>query len=302
MNFFPAGREKMRKFLLKVMFGIITILVLVVVVSLFLFRDHAGDMYKQALELRNDGKNEEAADMFGLVATLYPESKYADDAIFEEGFTYYVVKVPKTEGMEKGVLVRLAEDAFEQLIDKYPESQLIEKARMYLGEIYTAMGDDAKALKHYEAAEKIVTDPKKLQEIYHYLAGSYERLNLTDKAIEKLRKIIEIGIPGRFYEDAYLTLVRYYRVAAEVNDEKAGEYYKIVVDLIYNLLDSGNEISESTRNESLLALVHSLLELKRYDEAEVALDQLPKHPASSANRALIDDYRDRIKRHSMMGK
>lgn len=292
----------MRIFLLKVMFGMIAILVSVVMISLYLFRDRAGEMYQKALELRNDGKSEEAADMFDLVATLYPESGYADDAIFEEGFTYYVVKVPKTDGIERGVLVRLAEDAFEQLIEKYPDSQLIEKARMYLGEIYTVMGEDAKALKHYEAVEETVTDPKKLQEIYHYLAGNYERLNFTDKAIEKLRKIIEIGIPGRFYEDAYLTLVRYYRVAAEVNDEKAGEYYNIVVDLLYNLLNGGNEISTSTRNESLLALVHSLLELKRYDEAEVALDQLPEHPSSSANRALIEDYRDRIKRHKMMGK
>lgn len=292
----------MRRFILKVMLIMIAILVSVVLLLTYLFRDRAAEMYQEALELRNDGKSEEAADMFALVATLYPDCQYADDAKFEEGFTYYVIKVPKTEGIERGVMVRLAEGAFEKLIEKYPESPLVEKSRMYLGEIYTAMGEDAKALKHYEAVEKTVTDPKQLQEIYHYLASNYERLNFTDKAIDRLRRIIEIGIPGRFYEDAYLTLVRYYRVAAEVNDEMAGEYYKIVVDLLYKLLGSGNEISEPTRNESLLALVHSLLELKRFEEAEVALDQLPKQPASSANRALIDDYRDRLQRHKMMGK
>lgn len=292
----------MRRNMLKLAVGIIVILSIFVTVILIMIRDVPGEMMKEAISLRDSGSSEAAAEKFGEVALVYPDSKYADEALFEKGFTYYYFMFPKAEFDDQGEFIRVARDSFETIVKKYPKSEYVEKSRLYLAEIYSALGEDEKALRNYEAAAMVITDPVELQEIYHFMAQKYDRVGRHEDALDSLKKIIELNITGRYYENAFLSLARYYRVAATESEDKSNEYFQRVIDLLRGLISREAEISESTLQESLMIIAHSMLELKRFDECEATLDRLENLNVSQTNRALMADYRERLQRQRTMGK
>lgn len=69
----------------------------------------------------------------------YPDSQYADDALFEQGRAYVLLDNP-TE----------AAGAFETLLRKYPESNLVRKAGIQLGLIYFNNNQPDKAATAYK--------------------------------------------------------------------------------------------------------------------------------------------------------
>lgn len=292
----------MRKKMIKLAITIVVVLVTLAFIGSLLLRDRAGEMMKQAFSLRDADRNEEASDLFGQVSMMYPDSAYGDDALFELGFTYYVIRFPKAPEQDKGIYLRLALNAFEKIIRQYPSSPFLEKSRVYLAEIYTTMGNVPKALENYEAASRLVRDPAQLQEIHFHMSRAYDLLERPEKAIEELRKVIESGIGGRYYESAFIALARYYRYAAAESDSSSTQYYEAVVKLMEDLLNGENEVTQTTRQEALLIKAHGQLELKQFDAAKGTLEELDKLPISPSNRALIVDYRDRLDRQSQMGR
>lgn len=292
----------MRKKMLKLAITIVVILAALAFIGSLLLRDRAGEMMKQAYSLRDAERYDEAADIFGQVSMMYPDSTYGDRALFELGFTYYVIRFPKAPNQDKGVFLRLALNAFEKIVRQHPGSELTQDTRVYLAEIYKTMDNVPKALENYEAASLLVRDKGKLQEIYFNIAQAYELLERPEKAIEELRKVIETGIAGRYYENAFLMLARYYRYAAAESENDSSQYYVAVVKLMDDLLGGENEVTATTRQEALLIKTHGQLELKQFTAARGTLAELEKMSISPSNRALIEDYRDRLDRQSRMGR
>ena len=292
----------MRKNMLKIAVIVIFLLIIVISLSMILFRDRAGEMMQEAMDLRNGERYIDAADLYGQIAILHPDSEYADDSLFEMGFTYYVISYPKANYEDKGVYLKMALKAFNKIVSDYPESEFLEKTRIYIAEIYSLLGKIEESLENYEEASRMIKDKEKLQEIFQKIATNYEMLGAYNKSIEYLEKIIEINIPGRENENAYLALARYYRIAASNNNKESITYHNMVIDLMDGLLSSNKNITETSHQEALMIKAHSLLELKRFDETRQALSSLEKMNVTPTNRALIEDYKDRLKRHSEMGK
>jgi len=266
---------------------VISILILgaIISVALLLLRDRSGEMMMRAQELRDAGRAEEAAELFGQVALMAPGSPLAPEARFEEGFTYYVVKAPQEPAERRYVLRAMAEEAFRRLIEDYPECEYVQRARLFLGEIYSTTGDYERALEQYEAAIGGIADLESRQQVCLIMAQCYERSGQVGLAIERLRDIINLDRPGRYFEAAHLVLARYYYV---------GGHHERAVEQLRELLDS--EVTFSSRQEAYVRLVEILVELERFDEANAALAELEVTPS---NRALVEDLRDRISRRSL---
>lgn len=292
----------MRKNMLKTAVIVTAIIVVLAVIVTLALRDRAGEMMKEAFDLRSGGNITAAADIFGEVAIMYPDSRHAPNALYEMGFTYYVVLYPKAAEAEKGIYLKLAMDAFTRLIERYPDSEHVDDVNLYLAEIHGQRGEIEKALNYYEAVAETIDDPVQLQDIYYRMATAYEYLGAHEQAVDYLRRVISVGITGPKYENAHLTLARYYRIAAADNDSVAADHHRSIIELLKPLISSEDQISELTLQEALLITAYSQIELRRFNDATVTLDRLEKMRLTPENRSLIAVYRDRLRRQSTMGR
>ncbi|MBU4376985.1 MAG: tetratricopeptide repeat protein [Candidatus Omnitrophica bacterium] len=90
----------------------------------FLWADQADILYKEGLDLEKGGKRDFAVFRFFTITRNYPNSRWADEALFKIAEFYYENKDYFN-----------ARETFEKFIDQYPRSPLAEKAKAYLEEI-----------------------------------------------------------------------------------------------------------------------------------------------------------------------
>ncbi len=146
-------------------------------------------------------------------------------------------------------------------------------------------GEYLKALEQLEVVVAQTANPGERQQIRFNMSLCYERLGRIEPAVRCLNEIIEIGREGRYFENAHLMLARYHSEAGL--HERAVEQLRLLLQ---------SNVSSPTRQDAYFRLVESLLRLKRFDQARAALNEVHE---TSSNRALIEDYRDRIRRWSM---
>ena len=91
----------MRRKMLQLAIVAIIVLSIGLYLTLLVLRDKPGEMMKEAIKLRKSESITEAANLFGQTALLYPDSKHADDALYERGLTYYVFAFPEASKDEK---------------------------------------------------------------------------------------------------------------------------------------------------------------------------------------------------------
>jgi tetratricopeptide (TPR) repeat protein len=270
--------------------------VIFLIAAFFLLRDNVDELMKEAFELRDRGRLDEAADLFGQVALLYPQSPRAPEALFERGDTFKVYGDPAAPEKEKAVNRAMAEEAFRRLIVKYPDSPNVFTARRYLGEIYTAIAADARergddeealdnyslALDQYEAVVGRIEDPEERQEMLLVMAECHEGKREYSKAAVRCRDVIELGMlgQGRCFERAHLVLINYYHMAGE---------YEMVVAQLRELLRF--PVPQATKQMAHLRLAGILLDLNRFEEAGAALEQVIP---TESNRDLIQEYKEII--------
>ena len=111
-------------------------------------------MYKEAESLYNkilDGVVESSEKnwnyvikQFEEIAKSYPKSKFADDAIFNLGLCHIW-----TYGIWNGS-PKKAISAFDDLINRYPESEFAGSAQYWKAYAYSMLGDYERAIKEYE--------------------------------------------------------------------------------------------------------------------------------------------------------
>lgn len=268
--------------------AVIGSIAVVVVLFLLLGLDGVGSLMRQAAELREAGDYEKAADLYWQAAMMNPDLPGAAEALFEAGFTYYVVGKPKAVGERKqSELSKAAEQAFTRLIEKYPESSYVKQTRLELRKLYMDSDDYGKAIEQLEAVVGSIKEPRERQSVCLDMATCYERLGRVELAIGRLKDIINLSQAGETFEQAHLILARFYH--------QAGLHEQAVV-LLNQLLHG--PISYHTKQASYTRLAGYLLELHRFEEAMAALDQVE---VNSSNRAMINDLRDRIRRRSNPG-
>lgn len=79
-------------------------------------------IYKKALALTNKGSQDEALACWRRLAGEFPKSRYADKALFNMGEVYF----------KKGEFLK-AEEAYERIIQDYPNGDFVKKAQQPLG-------------------------------------------------------------------------------------------------------------------------------------------------------------------------
>lgn len=260
-------------------------LVAIALAAVILTHDQAGEMMRRAHELVKNGDIVAGADLFGQIALMEPDSPSAPEAWSEMGFSYYVIGMPNAKVEDKGLMRAMGKYAFSNLIERYPQSRFVVDAHLYLAEILMSEGDTAGALEHYEAIVNRITDEDIRQGVLSSLAEGYERAGRYDLAVLQLEEIVRSGRKGRYFEEAHLRLARYWN--------ERGEFERCV-DQLRELLET--EVTFETRQNALVRIVESLIQLQSFDEAREALQQVAVMPS---NKALVDDLTDRIRRWSM---
>jgi TolA-binding protein len=91
-----------------------------------------GNIYREA----NDMKK--AVMFYRRLAEDYPESKFADSAIWWEAWAYYIAGDYKR-----------TEQTFQELIFRYPRSFLVNQARYWQGRAAEKKGDASRAAAYY---------------------------------------------------------------------------------------------------------------------------------------------------------
>jgi len=111
----------------------------------------------------------------------FPKGELVDDALYNQGFLF--------EEMEDHAS---ANRAFEQLIDRYPESRFAVEASMRLGEYYfnPPVNDLEKAIAHYSRVTGKPSNPRYPEAIYK-LGWSHYRLGQLPRAISYFTMLIE---------------------------------------------------------------------------------------------------------------
>ncbi|RME66028.1 MAG: tol-pal system protein YbgF [Nitrospirae bacterium] len=118
-------------------------------------------MYKEALQLFNQGKIREARERFEAFIRMYPEHELADNCQFWIGETYY-----KEGNYEEAIL------AYENLLKKYPNSNKLPEAMLKqaysfanIGDINTARVILKALLKKFPDSDMASYAEKKLKEL-----------------------------------------------------------------------------------------------------------------------------------------
>lgn len=86
-----------------------------------LWADQAGVLYKEGLELEKNGKKDFAVFKYFTITRNYPNSRWADEALFKIAEFYYENKDYFN-----------ARETFEKFIGQYPKSPLAKEAKAYL--------------------------------------------------------------------------------------------------------------------------------------------------------------------------
>ena len=270
----------------RVIVVILAALLAIAAIAILIFgSDGMGDLLARAQALRDEGEIEQAADLFLQAALMEPDSPRAAEALYEAGYTYYVVGMPREDDPRKASEMEIAaRQAFSRLIERYPNSDQVAPARLELAKIYAKNAEHKKALEQYEAVVGVIEDVEQRQSVCLEMAECYEQLGQIEFAIARLTDIIHLGRGGGIYETAHLILARYYYEAGM--NERA-------VEQLERLLSG--PVSFYTRQEAYTRLATSLLELNMFSQAEQALSHVEVNPA---NRAKVEDLRTRIERRS----
>lgn len=110
-------------------------------------------MYYAAVNRKLEQRKDEAAEIFEAFVTGWPDHGLADNGWFELGILNYELNY-----------WRDASRAFGELIDSYPESELIGEALLHQGNTFIALGDFDQALSIFDEAIQHQTAPESLKE------------------------------------------------------------------------------------------------------------------------------------------
>jgi TolA-binding protein len=119
---------------------------LVLTSVLFTVEDPAKGHYESALFLLQDKKYQQALDDLNFIVKSFPQSEFADDALLKLG-TYYLTE-------EKNLDRALP--YFQQIKDKYTESNSAPAAYYYIGAIHVARRSPQDLIEAYANFERVI--------------------------------------------------------------------------------------------------------------------------------------------------
>lgn len=136
--------------------------------------------FSRAREQWRLGNYQEAIDRFDLLVERFPDSRFADEALWELGTIYYVNLQDVTQALF----------AFERLVAAFPQSPLSVEGTLRIAEIFEVeLGEIGLALEHLQAALAASKSPRQRLEIRLQIAEAHLKLGDFDRAFEEFTKI-----------------------------------------------------------------------------------------------------------------
>jgi len=260
-------------------FFILTSLLLVVGCAYYNTFFNAKLNYREAVKAQKNSKStsrisgkikqkyQKAIEKSWKLIKIYGDSnKYADDALLLIGKSYYQLH----EYVK-------AERTLTQFLQKYLRSEHIPEAKLWLARTYIAEDrkDDALDILNSLLAEKL---PNRLAAEAFYILGElyYEQEDYPN-AIKFLEKCVHITRDDGMKGDAlYMMGESYYNL--EDYDNSMASFLKL----------SKLDIPPIREYEAKAKVVESLIELKRYDEAETILKKMLRSQRFKKQYSLIE--------------
>ncbi|MFQ6035174.1 MAG: tetratricopeptide repeat protein [Sedimentisphaerales bacterium] len=155
----------------------------------------AAEIYLISAECyRRLGQYAKAIEYFQKVVDDWPDYKYACNAQCIIGECYE--KLRNSGALPQSEANPLIEQAYQAVIEKYPDCSLAGHAHLKLSQLSFEMGQLVDAVKYYELfLENYPQDTRYSQTLYH-LARTYEKMGELDRAVEIHRIFLEIAEPG----------------------------------------------------------------------------------------------------------
>lgn len=201
----------------------------------------------------------------------YPESSYADDALFWAGKL----------ALRRGAL-SYADSALSELVKEHPESPFVPRAYELLGEIALRSGREDLAARYWEEALASLPEDEelggRLAELYISLGSPeravllYRRLVRTRETPERLEALASSCLAASLKEEAakwYGELVSKY----QVGDSVRVTYGELLAEL--GRKEEAVEVLEEAKSPRALSLLANMLyELGRYKDALATYSRL----------------------------
>ncbi len=149
----------------------------------------AGECYRRL------GEHEKAVEYFQQVVDDWPDYQYACNAQCIIGECYE--KLRDSGALPQSEANPLIEQAYQAVIEKYPDCSLAGHAHLKLSKLSSEMGQLVDAAEYYELfLENYPQDTRYSQTLYH-LARTYEKMGELDRAVVEIYRIfLEIAEPG----------------------------------------------------------------------------------------------------------
>jgi len=200
-----------------------------------------GDAYR-GLSSQDPALLKQAISVYGRIEQQFPQSDYADDAIFGAAVSH--VKAGESDSARR---------LFERLLSDYPRGNHTEEARLELGKILLEAKQYERAVEQFEGilAQK-GPQSKPLQEVRLLLADAYSGLKEFDSAIDLYQTIL-----GQKAKEEDLRVWDLWR-----NDEGVSHQSETQV------------LPDDIRRQTLLGLASAYENKGQYDEAIQSYDEL----------------------------
>ncbi len=181
------------------------------------------EAYEGAISSKSPNVNllDKCIERCAKILTYYPNSKWADDAVFLSGKCFYA----KEE-------INQAEIKFKELINFYPESEYVSESEVFLGKIALERDDDVEAERWFSRASE---DKRVKEEVEFWLTNSYFLSESYERAIKMGESYLSSFNKGKYKVEVLLIL-------GEASDSlkryaEALNYYEMAIPLVENEFD-----------------------------------------------------------------
>jgi len=179
--------------------------------SLMLSCAQDGDesLFNKAEELVGEGKYMDAVSKYKDVALHHEKSVFAPDALFEMGKIYYM----QLNDYESAI------DEFNELVDKYPDSDKCKLARKYMADIYMyKLNDYKKAIVEYQKAIPYYQGSSEAEKLLHEISSAYFNLGNFDQQRVELKLLLDAFPQTKMRGDISLQIANSYYVGGSLDD------------------------------------------------------------------------------------
>ncbi len=225
------------------------------------------------------GQYREAITLFAEVVLQAPASPMAAEALYEMGLIHFL----------KLRDVNAARTTLRSLLNKYPESEVANDARLTLARLYEEdLQAPEKAIQEYEELLSRLDDPGEEKAISLSIADCHYRLDHLQRAADDYRRVIEDYPYDARSDLAFLRLAHIGTLSGRIEE---------VLEILGALLEVTDQPEH--RRRAFIARAEALLALNRYGEAKACLKraeyEFPGFPE-------LSDLADRLRRREREGK